>query len=162
MALEDGESSLMETLVEKRSQRFATVGDFLGPFLADICSFLMAAPPGLASAEKSRLAAGDFLGVERGGEKIDLVGVPNLLDLKTKLPFSSTALTKAPPSSLKGTWLRVAMLWMLWKDFLSLEGEANRSKGIGADAVGNRIGGWRDTFEGMCGCVSTNEKVRRK
>ena len=142
--------------MEKRSQRFATVGDFLGSFLADLCSFLMPAPP-----EKSRLAAGDFWGVERGGEKIDLVGVPNLFDLKTKLPFSSTVLTKAPPSSLKGTWLRVAMLWMLWKDFLSLEGEANRSKGIGADAVGNRIEGVEIPV-GVCGCVSTNEKVRRK
>ena len=150
MALGDGES-LMETLAEKRSQRFATEGDFLGSFLADLGSFLMAAPP----AEKSRLAAGDFLGVERGGENTDLVGVPSLLDLKTKLPFSSTALTKAPWSSLKGTWLRVAMLWMLWKDFLSLEGEANRSKGIGADdsyvVVGCRGVGkpW-----GVCDCLN--------
>ena len=126
MALGDGES-LMETLAEKRSQRFATEGD-LGSFLAGLDSFLMAAPP----AEKSRLAAGDFLGVERGGENTDLVGVPSLLDLRTKLPSSSTALTKAPSSSLKGTLLRVAMLW---KDFLSLEGEANRSKGIGADDI---------------------------
>lgn len=116
----------METLVEKRSQRSPIEGGLLDAsfFLADLASFLMT---GLASVEKRRLAVGDFWGMDRGGENTAFVGVPSLLDLRHRFPFSSTAFTNAPPPSVKGAWLRVAMLW---KDFLSLEGEANREKGI--------------------------------
>ena len=51
---------------------------------------------------------------------------------------------------------------MLWKDFLSLEGEANRSKGIVADAIGLLLVGcrWVGIPWGVYDSMNECEKVR--